>query len=235
MRAVNLVPLEERRGASAPGRSGADVYAALGILALLVIVAGAYVLASNSLNDKRAQLARTQQEAKVAEARAGSLRSYTQLTALREKRAQTVQILADSRFDWARALHEVARTLPRYAWLTSMRATVTPDVKVDGGQTDPLRQSLAAPAIELLGCAGSQDDVAGVIASMRGIDGVQRVSLSSSTKSANAAPSGAARTSSGAAAGGGCQADARAAQFSMTVFFDAPASTSAAPATETTK
>jgi Tfp pilus assembly protein PilN len=226
VRAVNLIPVDQRHGSGALGRSGGAVYLALGVLALLVAMASAYVLSSKSLQSKRAGLAQTERQAQSAEAKAGSLLPYTQFTTLREKRVQTVQSLASSRFDWAHALHEVARTLPRNTWLTSLRATVTPDTQVDGGQSDPLRNSLRLPAVEILGCTTSQDGVARVISAMRQIDGVQRVSLSSAQKSdTTGGTSGSSSSAGGGATGSAdCRAgSSRYPQFSMTVFFDAPA------------
>jgi Tfp pilus assembly protein PilN len=123
----------------------------------------------------------------------------------------TVRDLAKSRFDWAHALDEVARTIPPRTWLTGLRATVTPTVGVPG-TSDPLRASLAVPALEIAGCTTSQSNVATTMSSLRRITGVQRVSLSSSAK----APKGSTTADT---TGAGCGARA---QFAMTVFFEAP-------------
>jgi Tfp pilus assembly protein PilN len=234
MRAINLIPVDQRRGASAPGRSGGGVYAALGFLAVLLLLVSAFTLISKSVDDKRVQLSRIEQQADDAEAKAGGLQAYTQFTSLREKRLQTVQSLAASRFDWAHALHEVARTLPKFAWLTSLRATVTPEVQVEGGASDPLRKALAAPAIEILGCTTTQGNVARVMSAMRRIDGVQRVSLSSSQKADEAAASAGSSSNGGSTGSGDCRSgSARYPQFSMTVFFTAPPAPAAAAAPNT--
>ncbi|MGZ4267858.1 MAG: hypothetical protein ACXVFN_20560 [Solirubrobacteraceae bacterium] len=224
MRAVNLIPLEDRRGAGAPGRSGGAVYGVLGALALGVLMVAALVLTSHSVKSKHDQLAQVTQQAQAAESQAGSLQAYTQFSSLRAKRQQTVASLAASRFDWAHSLHELARTLPAGTSLTSLRGTISPSATVDG-TSDPLRASLNQPALELTGCATSQAGTAEVVAAMRRMDGVQRVSLSSSETNAKEAPG-----SAGAAAGGGSgnSADCRGGstkrpQFSMTVFYAAPA------------
>jgi hypothetical protein len=108
--------------------------------------------------------------------------------------------------------------VPSNAWLTAMRATVTPSSSVDGGVTDPLRSAVAAPAIEIVGCTTSQDKVANVISSLRRADGVQRVSLSSTEKL------DASGASSGSTGGGDdCRnGNTRFPKFSMTIFFNAP-------------
>lgn len=224
MRAVNLIPGDQRRRASGTG-GGVSSYIVLGILALVVALGAAYALANRSISDRRDELGRVQAQTKVATAQVQTLQAYTSFSALRQKRDETVRSLAASRFDWSHALHEVARTIPSDAWLTAMRGTVTPTTAVDGGVTDPLRASVPAPAIELTGCTTSQDKVAGVISSLRRIDGVQRVSLSSSEKLEAANASASAGAASGAKAGGqDCRnGSTRFPQFSMTLFFEAPA------------
>jgi Tfp pilus assembly protein PilN len=182
MRAVNLIPSDQQRGAGgAAGKSGGGAYILLGALALVVVLAASYVVSGKSVDDKQAQLADITQQAAAAEAKAASLTSYTKFAAIRAKRVDTVSQLAASRFDWAHALREVSRVLPENAWLTSLTATTSPSVSVGGG-TGSLRASLDVPAIQLQGCTTSQASVAKLIARLRLVDGVQRVSLEDSTK-----------------------------------------------------
>jgi Tfp pilus assembly protein PilN len=222
MKAVNLIPTDERRRASGTG-SGVGAYVLLAALALLVAAGAAYALANRSLSDRRAELASVQSRAQASAAEIQSLDRYTSFAALSAKRADTVRTLARSRFDWSQAMHEVSRTLPSYAWLTSMRATVTPSATVEGGSTDPLRAALATPAIELIGCTTTPQRVAAVISNLRRVDGVRRVSLSSAAKG-DTAGSGAAASDGASSASGDCRhGNARFPQFSLTLFFNAPA------------
>ena len=108
---------------------------------------------------RRRRPSRCKSAVAATEAKTGDLKTYTEFADLSQKRAQTVRQLADSRFDWPHALREVARTIPSSAWITSLRATVSQNVTVDG-TADPLRASIAAPAIEVAGCARTQADVA---------------------------------------------------------------------------
>ena len=235
MRAVNLIPAELRGGGRAPSRTGIAPYAVLGVLALLVVMASAYTLTTRSLGSKRTQVATLQQQAAATEARSASNKSYTDFSQLATQRGQTVKSLAASRFDWAHALAEVARVLPHDAWLSSIRATVTPGVAVDGSP-DPLRQSLPVPAIELSGCTTSQANVARVVAGLRRADGVKRVSLSSAKKTDSATGAKSAQTeaaSAGSASDCTQGADTRP-KFSLTLFYDAPATPAAATASATT-
>jgi Tfp pilus assembly protein PilN len=221
MRAVNLIPAEDRRRGGAGGSgSGLGSYVVLGVLALVVAVSAAYTLANHSLSERRAELASVQSQVRSAEAQADDLASYTTFSALREKRADTVRSLAASRFDWSQALHELARTIPSNAWLTSLRGTIAPGVSVEGGNDDPLRNSIASPALELVGCTVSQANVASVISSLRRVDGVERVSLSSAEKLSDSGSAG----SGGGDPNGDCRhGNQRFPQFSMTLFFATPA------------
>jgi Tfp pilus assembly protein PilN len=233
MKAVNLIPAEERRNSSAGGRSGGAAYALLGILAVLVLVAAAYALSARQVSHKRSQLAQLNSSAAAAEAQAQRLAAFTDFTTLRAKREQTIKSIAASRFDWAHALHEVARTIPANAWLTGLTGTVAPGVNVGGGgAASSLRGALPVPAIDISGCTTSQKSVARMLVHMRQIDGVQRVSLESSAKSGS---------SGGGAGGGGCGGGSdQFPAFQMTIFFNAPtplaapAASTAAPAAATT-
>jgi Tfp pilus assembly protein PilN len=241
MRAVNLIPSELRGGGRGPGRTGIAPYVVLGALALLVATVGVYTMATRAIGAKRAEVASVEAEATEAEARTHTNATFAQFAELTVQRTQTVKSLAASRFDWAHALAEVARVLPSDAWLSSIRATVTPGAAVDG-TADPLRASLSLPAIELVGCTTSQANVARVVADLRRADGVKRVSLSSAQKSeANAGATTSATTDAASAdADGDCtQGKGTRPKFSLTLFYDAPAvpsatSTGAAATTGTT-
>ena len=204
MKAVNLLPDGARRAGKAGG--GTASYIVLGLLGVVLLMVTVITLTGKQVAAKEAELERTRTEATVAETRAGKLTRYTEFADLREKRVQTVTSLAQSRFDWSQTLHEVSRTIPSGTSLLALKGTVQPGVSVEG-DSDPLRSSLPVPAIELRGCTRSQKAVAGMMTSMRRIEGVQRVSLSSSEKSDDNASEG------------GCAAGRPA--FSMTVFFNA--------------
>jgi Tfp pilus assembly protein PilN len=226
VRAVNLIPAEDRRGLRGGGSgSGIGSYIVLAVLALVVATSAAYTLANRSIGQHRAELTSVQSQVETAEAEVQRYASYTGFSALRQKRSETVRSLAVSRFDWSHALHELARTIPANAWLTSLRATVTPGVAVDGGSSDPLRGALQNPAIEVIGCTTSQADVARVISSLRRVDGVERVTLSSSQKLDSSSASGSSAGAGNSTSGGDCRnGNARYPQFSMTLFFAVPTS-----------
>jgi Tfp pilus assembly protein PilN len=238
MRAVNLIPSDQQRGAGgAAGKSGGGAYILLGALALMVVMAAAYVITGKSVDDKKAQLTDVSQRATAAEAKAASLTSYTKFSSVRAKRVETVSQLADSRFDWAHALREVARVMPENAWLTQLTATTSSSVNVGGGGGS-LRQALDVPAIQIQGCTTSQESVARLIARLRLVDGVQRVSLEDSTKGQEAPGGASAPTAASSSASGDCRGGhAKFPIFNVDVFFTqsaTPLVTTTAGTTQTT-
>jgi Tfp pilus assembly protein PilN len=229
MKAVNLIPPEQRRGGSGTGRSGGLVYVLLGMVAFAVVGVAVYVLSANSVSDRQAELTKLQAETQTAQARADALSPYRQFESLKQSRVKTIQQLASSRFDWERALRKLAIVIPNDVWLKSLVGTVNPTVTVDesgggnqsGGASDSstLRSALPVPALELVGCTTGQAQVSRFMSRLRAIDGVTRVSLSSSAKADDSAGGGA----SGGACGNGGKSRP---QFDMIVFFEA---TTAAP------
>jgi Tfp pilus assembly protein PilN len=219
MRAVNLIPADQQRGAGgAAGRSSGGAHILLGVLALLVVMAAAWVLSGKSVNDKKSELASVTQQAADAEAKAQALQNYTKFTSIRTKRVDTVSQLAASRFDWAHSLREVARVLPTNAWLTALTATTSPTVNVGGGGSS-LRGALSVPAIQIQGCTTSQASVAKMMARLRLIDGIQRVSLENSTKA------DAVASASGSGAGGASDCRGGSSHFpifNIIVFYEQP-------------
>lgn len=246
MRAVNLIPEEHRRGPGhGPARSGAGVYLFLGALAIMLIGTAAYVLSANAIKERRGEVTQVRLEATAAAAEASALKPYADFAALKQKRVQTVKSLAESRFDWERVLGDLSKAMPTSAWLSSFTGTVNPDVQVGGSGGSPLRASLKVPAVVLTGCARSQSQVAHMMARMRLIQGVTRVSLDSSTKPDAATPTQAPAGGSGGnngkaapsgGAGSSCTGgDAKVPEFRLVIFFENSAvAAPAAPGAGTT-
>lgn len=186
MRPVNLIPPDERRGDSAPLRTGNLIYVLVAGLALLLLGIVAVALTSKQISDRQDEKAALQQELSQATARANSLAAFSSFRAMQQSRADTVTSLAQSRFDWNRVLHELSLVLPDQISLSSVVGTVAPDVDVDaGGGTagsggSDLRSGIAGPALDISGCAPDQPMVAAFVASLEDIDGVTRVGLDTS-------------------------------------------------------
>jgi Tfp pilus assembly protein PilN len=216
MRPVNLIPAEERPGGRKPMRGGPLAYIIVGALAAAVIGVAVLAITSNQISESKAEIGTLESEKSAVEARAQALDAYTQFHSLREQRLATVTSLADSRFDWQRVMRELAIILPGNVWLTNLSGTASPTSSVDGGGGGTMRGSIAGPALELNGCAISQDAVAGFIQALKQIDGVTRVGVESSKL-------GEESEGGGASGGGGtsCQTRSFIAQFQMVVAFDA--------------
>jgi Tfp pilus assembly protein PilN len=186
MRAVNLIPTDARKGggAGAAGRSGGAVYVLLGGLAILVGLVAVWALAGHGIANKRANLAKLNNETAAAQAQAQALAAYNDYTKIRQDRVTTVRSLALSRFNWSQALDAVARTLPKDAWVMSMTGTAAPGVSVEGGGSSAgsLRAARSVPAIELVGCTTTQSKVARLVSRLRAVPGVDRVSIADSKK-----------------------------------------------------
>ena len=133
MRPVNLIPPEERRGDSAPLRTGPMPYVLLAALVLLLVGVAAVVLTNNELGERKSEAAKLEGEDAVAAARAQRLSVYTNFRSLSEARVQTVSELADSRFDWERVMRELSLILPNDVWLVGLTATASSDSGVAGG------------------------------------------------------------------------------------------------------
>ena len=120
------------------------------------------VVTDNQISDRKAEVTQLRREDAVAKARAARLAAYTQFHTVHDQRVATVTSLADSRFDWERVMRELALILPGDVWLTNLTGTVNPQVAPSRRQRLPARRE-PGPALELVGCAGSQDAVAGFV------------------------------------------------------------------------
>lgn len=229
MRAVNLIPDESKAGS----RSGPAPYVLLGVLAVLVASVAFYVLTSNTIVDRKAQLASLQTQVQAAQAQAEAVRPYREFASLAQARVQTIRQLGEARFDWQRSFSDLSKAIPGNVWLTSLLATVTTGVSVDGGggsgSTGALRGALPNPAIELNGCTVDHDSVVRLISRLRLMRGVQRVALADSVKGDG--DSGGSGGGSGAGAGGDCRhGHPNFPEFDLVVFFDAIPAVPAPPA-----
>lgn len=214
MRAVNLIPDDQRAGAGAgAGRSGGAAYVVLGLLGVLAIFALLYGLASHQVSSRKAQIASLNTRAQQAQAHAIQLSPYTSFVAMRQQREQAVSQLVDSRFDWAHAFHELGRVLPFNVSLTSLTGTVGSTTSTSGAAKSSSAATGASatatsatppgsvPIFTIAGCASSQAAVARTLNRLRLIDGVSEVALQSSIKSAATGGGGA----SGGGGAGGCE------------------------------
>lgn len=228
MKAVNLIPSDaakrDRSKLVIPSGGPIGAYAVIAVLAVAVVMAAVWAMADRQLGDRQSELARVERETQALEAKVQALKPYAEFAALRKARVDTVSGLLDGRFDWAHSLREVARVVPSDVSLISLVGTVSPGSKVQGAGGATLRTALPVPAVDLIGCAKTQAHVATLLARLRAIDGVDRVTLASSEKGDTSVPSPT-----------DCRATSKMPQFQLTVFYKeqdgiVPAADASAPA-----
>ena len=190
MRAVNLLPADLRGAAPAAAPSarperertaGSGAYVVLGALVVCVALLAVYVLATNDVKQKQADLAQITAAADAAAKVAVKLKPYADFEAQAKARVETVRGIAAARFDWEQALRDLSHAVPADVKLQTLNGDMGL-AGTGGASGDPLRGSIQAPAISLGGCASSQPSVARLLARLRAVDGVTRVSLSKSEK-----------------------------------------------------
>jgi len=214
MRPVNLIPPDERPGHRKPLRGGPLAYVVLAALAAVLIGVTALVVTNSQISDREGEIANLEAEKATVEARAQALDAYTQFHLVQEQRLATITSLADSRFDWERVMRELALILPDDVWLTNLTGSAAPDAAPEGAAGVSLRSGIAGPALELVGCARSQEAVAGFLQALKDVDGVTRVGMPSSSVGGE----GGGDSASAAAT---CQTRDFIAQFQMVAGFDA--------------
>ena len=125
MRAVNLIPAEQRSGAAVgAGRSEGAAYAVMVILGGLALLAFLYGRADRQISSRRTEAATLSAQAQKAQAQASQLAPFTSFAAMREQRVNAVSSLVDSRFDWAHVFHEFGRVLPADVSVSSLSGTI---------------------------------------------------------------------------------------------------------------
>jgi Tfp pilus assembly protein PilN len=182
MRAVNLIPPEDRRGEHGPTRTGPLAYLVLGGLAILLLAVTGVVLTNNQISDRQAQIASLESQEAAAKTQADQLRPYAEFASMQQSREQTVMNLARSRFDWERVLRELSIVLPSDVWLIKMSATVSPAVQLEESADIAQRADVAGPALEIIGCGAGQESVARFAAALKDVDGITRVTVAKSSR-----------------------------------------------------
>jgi hypothetical protein len=239
MKAVNLIPSEQRTGAElGAGRSQGGAYAVLAVIAGLAVMVVLYGKADHAITSKTAQAASLTHQAQTAETLASRLAPYTSFVAMREQREQAVETLLESRFDWAHVFHEFGRVLPVGTSVSSLDGTIGakaaagPSKGPVGGAAPAAGGAVASstppgsvPTFTISGCAVGQSEVAELLERLRLIDGVSEVALTNSESSS---------TGAGGGASGGCPPHDPSYTAQVT-FEPLPAASAVAAATAPTK
>lgn len=174
MRAVNLLPRDEKRQRRQPG--AVTLTAVLGGVLVTAVLAGLFLMTSSTVSDRRsnldalrAELAAIPPAEETPNANAG----------LENEKSQRVTLLAKalgSRVAWDRILREISLVLPEDVWFESLTANAPdPNFVPTPGKTE-------APqgAFTITGYSYSHDGVARLLARLSVLPQLERPTLGSS-------------------------------------------------------
>jgi Tfp pilus assembly protein PilN len=180
MKAVNLIPNDQRRVQGTGARPG-SAYMVIGVLVTLLAMVAGYVLTANKATDNKNDAAAAKAEADRLEAEVAQRGSFTNFAQIKETRLASVSGVAETRFDWERLMRELSRVMPSGSWLQSTDASVTGEV-AGAEVATPVAGTVAVPQpkANLVGCTPHQSDVARMMVRMRELHRVSDVELNKS-------------------------------------------------------
>jgi len=183
VKAINLIPSEQRKARPTGERSG-GAYVAVGVLGALLVMALLYVLTANQVNDSTSKAEAASQQADALEAQAKQLGSFTNFATIKQQRLVSVMTTAQTRFDWERLMRELSRVMPENSWLQTTDASVsggdsssTPSTSSSTSSAEP-----TGPSANLIGCTPKQTDVARLLVRLRQMYRVSDVALNESIR-----------------------------------------------------
>ena len=185
MKAVNLIPTEQRR-AQATGKRPGSSYVLIGVLATLLVMVAAYVFTSNNVTKRQSDAAVAKAEADRYEAQAAQRKDFTNFAQIKQMRLASVNTIASTRFDWERLMRELSRVMPSGSWLQTTDASVTGTVAgAESTSSTSTTTAVPQPKANLVGCTPNQSDVARMMVRMRQLHRVSDVELNESAKQLN--------------------------------------------------
>jgi Tfp pilus assembly protein PilN len=180
VKAVNLIPTEQRR-VRATGKQSGSAYVLIGVLATLLVMVAAYIFTAGNVTDRQNEAAAAKVEADQLEAQAAQSKSFTNFAQIKETRLASVSTIADTRFDWERMLRELSRAMPAGSWLQASDASVAGQGTGSDTSTTSTTTAPAGPTTTLTGCTPNQADVARMMVRLRQMHRVTDVVLNQSS------------------------------------------------------
>jgi Tfp pilus assembly protein PilN len=178
VKAVNLIPTEQRR-VRASGKQSGSAYVLIGVLATLLVMVAAYVFTAGNATDRQNKATAAKAEAEQLEAQAAQSNSFTNFSQIKQTRLASVSTIAETRFDWERMMRELSRAMPAGSWLQASDATVAGDPAAS--DTGPVATAPTGPTATLTGCTPKQADVARMLVRLRQMHRVTDVVLNESS------------------------------------------------------
>jgi Tfp pilus assembly protein PilN len=201
MRAVNLLPVDERAGARAVATGRLNpLHAIAGVGAVVIVVLlGMWAMARHDASTAREAEAAATARTATAQAQVSRLQPVVALDRRRESRETAVVALAQGRTDWAMVLQSVAGALPRQVGITQLSAQAVGATASGSGGTVPAGLG-GQGSVAINGCADTQRRVARTLVALRRLPQVADVALNQTSDGSKGASASSA--SSGAASGG---------------------------------
>jgi hypothetical protein len=191
MRAVNLIPVDQRDAAAlGAGRSQGGAYAVLVLFAGLALLVFLYGMARHQVSSRQSKAVALEAHAQQVQANAARLVPYTSFIALREQRLHAVAQLVDSRFDWAHSFHELGRVLPGGVAITSVTGAIAAPGGPGGAASSSTSGAAGSSSTSGAAGSGSTSGAAGT-GSTSGAAGTAGTSGATGASTANAASGGA--------------------------------------------
>lgn len=186
MRAVNLIPADQRRGAGGfAGRSGGVMYVVVGGLVVVVGMGVLYAFSVKTVADRQGSLADVTNQVTAVQAQAAALTPYVEVQQLRDQAVAAVVGLAEQRFDWPDAMRQIALALPTDVTLSALTGNAAGATTAAAVGTTT---TTGGASFSMSGCASSQSEVATVLTQLAHVPGVTGVQLSNAGKTSDKAP-----------------------------------------------
>ena len=178
MRAVNLLPEQDRPGGMPTVLTTTSVAAGGGaLLAAVILFMGiSFVQSHNKVSDRSDTLNALEQQ--VAQVQAAAARSAAQ-QGVDQSRVTAFTTAASSRMAWDELLDDISRVLPAGSWLSSLNMQAGAAAPVPGSTTAAVPTSFT-----VTGLAFTQNIVAEVMQRLELVPALAGVTLQSSSKTA---------------------------------------------------
>lgn len=177
MKRLNLLPPELRpRG----GNVRHSTYAVLGGLLAATLLMTLYWFVQSGANSTANEIESLQKETQAAKEDAASLGPYAEFSAMKDARARSVRVVAQTRFDYERLTRELTRILPEHVWITGLDVGPTELNPEEGADSIQATASAGALTVSLSGCAPDQPTVADTLDRLTALTGATSVNLGAS-------------------------------------------------------
>jgi len=177
MKRLNLLPAELKpRG----GNVRHSTYAVLGGLLVATLAMTLYWFVQSGANSTANEIDNLHKETTAAKEDAASLGPYAAFSAMKDARARSVRLVADTRFDYERLTRELTQVLPEHVWITGLEVGPTEANPEEGADAVTPPASAGELTVSLSGCAPDQPTVADTLDRLTALTGATGVDLGAS-------------------------------------------------------